>query len=148
MSLNEMKLSSLGFLNINRKLIDSRMYNENLITTIGHVKIFEDIASEFSSDSYLYKPNITLSKDNLVINCSLNFSISDAWQLAYLLKGTESSIALKFSNEQARLLINNTVIIQYSYLKLEDNTEIKTRVELSKTDCKFTPTRCWRGAWR
>lgn len=138
MSLNEMKLSNLGLLNINRKLIDSRMYNENLITTIGHVKIFEDTASEFSSDSYLYKPNITLSKDNLVISCSLNFSISDAWQLAYLLKGTESSIALKFSNEQARLLINNTVIIQYSYLKLEDNTEIKTRVELTKTACKFT----------
>ena len=141
MALNEMKLSNLGFLNVNRKLIDSRRYDSDLITKIGQVNIFENKASGFSTDSYLYKSGLSFPKDNLTISCACNFTTSETDQLLYLIQNTEDSsqfIELHFTNEQARLIINSVVVVQFSYLKLEDNTEIRTFVEITQETCKFT----------
>lgn len=137
MALNEFKLSNLGLLNINRKIIGSRKYDSELITTVGTVNIFESKASGFNLESYLYKPDLSFTKDNITIACSCNFTTSDTDQVAYLLKGEEHSVALHFNNEQARLVIDDRVAIQYSYLDLQDNTEIRTIVEVKQETCKF-----------
>lgn len=137
MALNEMKVSDLGLLNINRKIINSRKYDSNLISTIGEVTIFESKASNFTKDSYLYKSGLSFSKNNINITCSCNFTTIGRDQVAYLLKGENHSIALHFCDEQARLLVDDTVIIQFSYLKLEDNTEIRTIIKVTETSCNF-----------
>lgn len=138
MALNEFKLSDLGLLNINRKIIGSRLYDSELITTVGSVNIFESTASGFNIDSYLYKPDLSFTKDNITISCSCNFTTSDTDQVAYVLKGENNSIELHFNDNQARLVVNNRVVIQYSYLNLKDNTEIRTIVNVKPETCNFT----------
>ena len=138
MALNEFKLSDLGLLNINRKIIGSRRYDSELITTVGTVNIFESKAWGFNLESYLYKSGLSFTKDNITIACSCNFTTSDNSQIVYLLKGEEYSVSLYFSNNSARLLVNGRVVIQYSSLNLTDNTEIRTIVELKQDTCTFT----------
>lgn len=138
MALNEFKLSDLGLLNINRKIIGSRRYDSELIETVGTVNIFESKAWGFNLNSYLYKPDLSFTKSSITIACSCNFTTSDTDQVAYLIKGENHSISLHFNNEQARLLINDRVVIQYSYLNLKDNTEIRTIVKLTQETCNFT----------
>ena len=137
MALNEIKISDLGLLNINRKIIDSRRYENELISTEGNVSIFESRATGFDTYSYLYKQELPIVDNSINITCSCNYSASETDQVAYLLKNEEHSIALHFNNEQARLLIDDVVKIQFSYLKLKDNTEIRTIIKISENTCNF-----------
>ena len=118
MALNEMRITDSGLLNINRKIIGSRKYDTNLISNIGNVSIFESIASGFDISSYLCASELSFPKDDLTITCTATFAQSPTDQLVYLLKGDEHSIELHFCDEQSRLIVDDVVVLQFSYLKL------------------------------
>ena len=137
MALNEFKLSDLGLISVNEKIIGKQRYDSELITTVGTVNVFESKAWGFNLNSYLYKSDLSFTKDNITIACSCNFTTSDTDQVAYLLKGNEHSVSLHFNNEQARLLVDDRVVIQYSRLGLTDDAKIRTIVEIKQETCKF-----------
>lgn len=138
MALNEMRITDSGLLNVNRKIIGSRKYDTNLISNIGNVSIFESIASGFDISSYLCASELSFLKDDLTITCTATFAQSPTDQLVYLLKGDEHSIELHFCDEQSRLIVDNVVVLQFSYLKLEEGMKIQTLIKISKTKCTYT----------
>lgn len=138
MALDETLTSSLGLLNISRKIADIRKYDSNLIETVGNVTVLDNKASGFSKDSYLHKSNLIINHDNILISCAGNFSKTGSDQVAWLLSGSDTSIALHFCDNQVKLAVNDYVALQFSYLQLEDNTEFKTFTELTGNSCKIT----------
>ena len=85
MAENQMIVSELGLLNINKKIADIRKYNKYLINTQGTVLVEDGVASNFGSDSYLYQTDMNFSVSELVISASGNYYPSEnegAWQIA------------------------------------------------------------------
>ena len=138
MALNELNISNLGLLNINRKIIDSRKYESNLIENIGDVSVFENKASNFSIDSYLCKKNLVFSQENTLVTCYGNFSKTGDDQILWVLKGEDTSIELHFCDDQVKLAIDEVVVIQFSYLQLEDNTDFKVLTNFSGNTVSIT----------
>ena len=138
MGLNEMRVSDLGILNINRKITGSRLYDKETIETVGSVNIFESTASGFNKSSYLHASDIKLSDEAITIAFTGNFAQAGTDQVAFLLKGENHSIALHFCDEQARLLIDDIVVIQFSYLQIKESEKIQALIKISKTNCTFT----------
>ena len=119
MSLAQMEITKAGILNINRKILDSRRYDKNLISSVGdNVVVIDGTASRFDEVNYLYQ-TISLENKNLSITCSGTLILSGDDQVAFSIVGDEDNLLeLHFNNNQVEVVINSNVVLQFSALTL------------------------------
>lgn len=119
MSSTQMEITKAGILNINRKILDSRKYDKNLITTVGdYVVIINGTASRFDENNYLYQ-TIALEDKNMSITCSGTIITSGDDQVAFSLAGNNGELLeLHFNNSQASIVLNSEILLQFSGLKI------------------------------
>ena len=143
MTENQMKVSSLGLLNINKKIADIRKYDKGLIENIGNVHIENNDASEFEEGSYLLKSNLSLTGDKITINLTGLYNPSysvEREQVAWFLTGESPSnrnAILQFNDNGISLIINSNLVIQFPFLDLTDATPFKAITELSPKSCRL-----------
>ena len=135
MSLNELKISKEGLISINRKLIDSRKYESNLISTVGDVNIFNSKASGFSKSNYLYKSGLELPS-SVIISCYGTYASSEVNQTAWTLSGNQTSVTLYFTNNRVILSLND-MNIQLTRLELYDGLDFSIFTKISKDSCSL-----------
>ena len=140
MALNEMKISDLGILSIARKISDTRKYDSGLINSIGNIKVSDNYASGFSTNSYLYKNGIALSGESITITCTLKFVSTkpNRDQLVFSLKNSSQNLELHLNNNQITFLINSKVSNQLSYLNINDDEEINIIISIKNETCNVT----------
>lgn len=146
MAENRMLVSDLGLLNVNRKIINSRKFQKENITTHGEIKIVNGIAGDFSSENYFTHP-ITFSGSKIVITASGTFIPEGREQVVWFLANSEptaESIAIQFNNNHILLVAgsisnssNARTLINLKYLNFEQETKFKIIVELSPRKCKL-----------
>ena len=140
MALNEIKISDLGILSVARKISDSRRYDSGLIDIVGNVRISGNYASEFSTDSYLYKSGILLSGEEISITYTTKFISTkpNRDQLGFLLKNSFQDLELHFNNSQITFLVNSEVANQLSYLDIADGEEIDIVISIRNETCNMS----------
>ena len=147
MSSNQLTITDLGFVNINRKIINSRKFSDELISTEGNVTISDGIASKFNKESYLYKNDLALHGSDLTIEFEGLFlsSLSNSNQVAWYLAGSGNPIVFQFikvDNESGKslaypqLLLPNGDKIGFNYLIFEDDTYFKGIVNFTSDSCQ------------
>ena len=127
-----MNVTDLGLLNINRKIIDSRKYKDNLISTVGATAIVDGNASSFDKESYLYKNNLSFKAGSTLTVCTKGVYLpSEAPQTAWKLQGTNNSVVLQLTNSKVQVLLNNTVALSVSVPTITDTLDIRININIS-----------------
>lgn len=136
---NQMNVTDLGILNINRKIIDNRKYQENLISNVGEVNIVDGVASSFNSSNYLYKDELLLSGNNISIIFSGTFLPLEETQCAWKLVGSDSTnvMSLLFIDHSVQLIINSELAVEFDRVPLEDVSTVRMITNISATQCEF-----------
>lgn len=142
MAENQMHVSDLGILNVNRKIADITKYDKELIETIGEdLKFDNNSVSNFSETSYLYKSDLTFSDSPLTIKMSGTYHATASEQVAWFLAGTNpeiNNIILQFNENQISLVIDSRVIVKFPFLGLTDTVPFKSITEISNNSCRLT----------
>lgn len=131
MTTNQMNLTQLGLLNVNRKIIDSRKYKENSISTEGNVVIVNGTASSFDTESYLYKEGLSFTgSSEITLNFSGVYIPAENAQTVWVLKGTTTSVKLQVSPTEINVYLNGNSVLRTTTIPLTDNADIKIAVTL------------------
>lgn len=140
MTENQMTVSSIGLLSINRKIADLRKYNSILIDTIGNPSIINNYACDFNNTSYLYKSSLNILGSELTIFSSGNYYSYEKEQVLWFLSGENNLLnnaILQFSSSTASVIIDSRKIISISHLNLTDNSSVKSIVNISNNKCSL-----------
>ena len=84
MAENRMLVSDLGLFNVNRKIINSRKFNKENISSHGEIDVINGIAGNFSSENYLTH-SISFSGSKVIITISGTFIPENREQVAWFL---------------------------------------------------------------
>lgn len=130
---NLMNLSDFGLLNINRKIIDSRKYTENLISIAGSALIINGTASAFDKYSYLYKSNLSLSGE-ITVDIRGLYIPSENPQTLWTLEGSSQNFSLKFTSSEFYLLLGTEKVIKFMSATIKDNSEVRAITSISDSE--------------
>lgn len=144
MTLEQVTITNQGLLNLNRKIINSRKFNSNLITNVGTtpVAISDGSASEFNHDSYLYKGDLefrgrTNDTISIIFEGTYVSSPNNSKQTAWYLSGSNNRIILQFVDNSPQLMLPSGNSITFDYLELADGVPFKIITNLSSNGCKI-----------
>ena len=138
--LDTLEITNAGLININKKIIGSRIFSGNLITTVGTPIVVDGVASNFSPQNYFtYSPLNFVDTESLTVNFQGTFFKSDNKQCAFELIGSdENALTLFFGNTSATLLYANTPLVSFSDLPLEKDTKIRVFLVLKSNKVELT----------
>ena len=138
--LDTLNVTDSGLFNINKKIINSRTYASNLITVAGSPTILNGIASELSSESYLFYSPLNLEETStLSVNFKGNFTESSSKQCLWeLTDNSSSSLYLYIENNTISLMYNAEQIFSFKNLNFSDNEDLKTYLTLKTNSYTFT----------
>ena len=124
--LDTLNITNSGLFNINKKIINSRVYSNSLITAIGNPTILDGVASGFSSESYLFYSPLNLEGATaLSVNFQGNLTRSTKEQCAWELTNTsEASLRLIFENNKVTLMYNAERIFSFSSLTFSNKEDL------------------------
>ena len=136
---------------VNRELIDKRVYKEGLITTVGTPTVVNGLASNISNSNYFTSSNFSFS--NNLHNVKITFKglyvpeLLNHTSFAYELTGGSSQLSLEISSNSIMLKGNNVSIKQFTGLTFKSENEISTSIIITNTytegslesqECAFT----------
>ena len=139
MPLTQMEVTNAGILNINRKIIDSRKYDKNLISSVGEdIVVIDGTASRFDQDNYLFQ-SIYLENKNTVITCSGNLILSGTDQIVYSMTGENGELLeLHFDDKQVKVVLNSKLAVRFSNLPLYSGMYFSTILETFSNKFRVT----------
>lgn len=139
-SLNTLNITNSGFININEKVVNSRIYSSNLITAVGTPIVTNGIASGFSSNSYFTYSNLNFNESEQIdINFKGNFIANSDKQCAFqLLTDSGIPLSLYFENDRVTLSFENYIIFTFGNLISLNNSDISMFIIIRNTNFEFT----------
>ena len=138
--LDTLNITNSGLFNINKKIINSRVYSDSLITAIGNPTILDGIASGFSSESYLFYSPLNLEgATTLSVNFQGNLTRSTKEQCVWELTNTsEASLRLIFENNKVALMYNAERIFSFGSLTFSNEEDLKAYLTIETNHYTFT----------
>ena len=138
--LDTLNITNSGLFNINKKIINSRVYSNSLIAAIGNPTILDGVASGFSSENYLFYSPLNLEEATaLSINFQGNLTRSTKEQCVWELTNTsEASLRLIFENNKVTLMYNAERIFSFSNLTFSNEEDLKAYLTIETNHYTFT----------
>ena len=146
MSLDQVTITNQGLLNINKKILDVRKFDNSLISTAGEITVEDSVASGFSSSNYLYKDNILFSSDvdngkTVLITFEATYSTSADGhsQTGFMFNSTTGdSILFQFVEDCPQIVFPSGLTINFDYLTMGDGASFKLFLSITSEGCSAT----------
>ena len=139
-SLDTLNITDSGLLNINKKIVNSRVYANDLITTVGNISINDGIATGFSSENYLtYSPLHLQNSEKVEVSFYGTFTQGNARQCAWELTPSEGEpLSLIFENTQITLSYGNYSLCTFGNLEILNDQKISAFLVLTNSTIEIT----------
>lgn len=138
--LDTLTITNSGIFNINRKIVDSRVFSSSLITMKGKVAIKDGIASSFSQENYLtFSPLHFIDSEKITINFKGTYTTSDHNECPLELIDSEGkALSLLFENSRVTLIYNERTIFSFGNLEFPEGVALTAYLTLKNQSYEFT----------
>ena len=138
--LNTLNITNPGLININKKIVNSRTYETNLITTIGSPIVNDGIASGMSNDSYFTHSQLNLQGvTNAQITLKGTIILNSQKQcILELLTYNNDPLSLIFEDHKIELTFKENALFSISNLTFINNSDINIVLILKEDSYEFT----------
>lgn len=137
-SLDTLNVTNLGLLNINKKIINSRIFSGNLITSVGAPVISDGVASGFSQENYFtYSPITFATPEKISISFKGTFVPGGHPQCAFkLINSLNAHITLVFKDNSVKLLFNTQKLFSFNF-SVENEADVSISLTLESNSYEF-----------